>query len=343
MFIIKNMESISRLWVIMFYVRVCSLYRCCKVRLVCPMYERLQVLQVSLYMPLVSCSVLCWYGMYCSNCCMVFVVLYVIYRFVCLNRLVIVRMGINKQSVLLPCVSRWNVYILQKMIHGPSNVQFITAQQAEIIHIYENIKLKLYKCTAAIWYNKTCKLRHLTPRHIHITVNGNNPQCRKTKSAAIQFRLQQEIKFLYVKKQHLNGRLYRLHLECASQWDVHWYNIQQMVDHNLHRKMELHYNRLNKKLDQLHQQSRPKQRTTDRTRKPGHQFYHRVENLTNIKFMAEEVKILNYGPQYSMEKPTLSYLPTLVTETKKAIRLLDIKLQDPYRFLAAQKLKQIIN
>ena len=79
--------------------------------------------------------------------------------------------------------------------------------------------------------------------------------------------------------------------------------------------MELHYNRLNKKLDQLHQQSRPKQRTTDRTRKPGHQFYHRVENLTNIKFMAEEVKILNYGPQYSMEKPTLSYLPTLVTET----------------------------
>ena len=23
------------------------------------------------------------------------------------------------------CVSRWNVYILQKMIHGPSNVKFV--------------------------------------------------------------------------------------------------------------------------------------------------------------------------------------------------------------------------
>ena len=31
--------------------------------------------------------------------------------------------NINKQSVLLHCVSRWNVYILQKMIHGPSNVK----------------------------------------------------------------------------------------------------------------------------------------------------------------------------------------------------------------------------
>ena len=31
------------------------------------------------------------------------------------------------------------------MIHGPSNVKFINAQQARIIHIYENIKMKLYK------------------------------------------------------------------------------------------------------------------------------------------------------------------------------------------------------
>ena len=75
--------------------RVCSLYRCCKVRLVCPIYERLQVLQVSLYMPVLSCSVLCCCGMYCSNC-------YVICRFVRLNRLVIVRMvGLKYVKVVL--------------------------------------------------------------------------------------------------------------------------------------------------------------------------------------------------------------------------------------------------
>ena len=82
--------------------RVCSLYRCCQVRQVCPMYERLQVLQVSLYMLLFSCSVLCLYWVYCSNCCMVFVVLYVTCRFVRLNRLVIVRMvGLKYVRVVL--------------------------------------------------------------------------------------------------------------------------------------------------------------------------------------------------------------------------------------------------
>ena len=34
-------------------------------------------------------------------------------------------LSVNKQSVLLHCVSRSNVYILQKMIHGPSNVKYI--------------------------------------------------------------------------------------------------------------------------------------------------------------------------------------------------------------------------
>ena len=33
-------------------------------------------------------------------------------------------LSINKQSMQLHCVSRWNVYILQKMIHGPSSVKF---------------------------------------------------------------------------------------------------------------------------------------------------------------------------------------------------------------------------
>jgi hypothetical protein len=49
------------------------------------------------------------------------------------------------------------------------------------------------------------------------------------------------------------------------------------------------------------------------------------------------MEIINYGPQYNIEKPITSYLPTIVVETERAIRLLDVKLQDPYRFLAAKK------
>jgi len=36
---------------------------------------------------------------------------------------------------------------------------------------------------------------------------------------AIRFRINQEIKFLYCKKQHLNQRLYYLHLEGAHQYN----------------------------------------------------------------------------------------------------------------------------
>ena len=32
---------------------------------------------------------------------------------------------------------------------------FIDAKQAKEVHLYQNTKRKLYKTTAAIWYNKT--------------------------------------------------------------------------------------------------------------------------------------------------------------------------------------------
>jgi hypothetical protein len=43
-----------------------------------------------------------------------------------------------------------------------------------------------------------------------------------------------------------------------------------------------------------------------------------------------------------MHKP-LVYLHIIVAETEQAIRILDVKLQNTYRFMATKKLKQIIN
>ena len=45
-------------------------------------------------------------------------------------------------------------------------------------------------------------------------------QKKKTKKAATQFRINQEIKFLYTKKQKLKDQLYKLQLECAAYWNV---------------------------------------------------------------------------------------------------------------------------
>jgi hypothetical protein len=42
-------------------------------------------------------------------------------------------------------------------MHGTMNVKFADAKQATDIYGYKNLKLKLLKTTAAIWFNKMCR------------------------------------------------------------------------------------------------------------------------------------------------------------------------------------------
>jgi hypothetical protein len=59
-------------------------------------------------------------------------------------------------------------------MHGQQNITFCIAKQAEQIYKYKNMKIKLYKNNAAIWYNKTCRMKQITPGYISIKENGNN-------------------------------------------------------------------------------------------------------------------------------------------------------------------------
>jgi len=42
-------------------------------------------------------------------------------------------------------------------MHETMSLKFIDAKQANDIYHYKNIKRKLYRTNAAIWYNKTCR------------------------------------------------------------------------------------------------------------------------------------------------------------------------------------------
>jgi hypothetical protein len=116
-------------------------------------------------------------------------------------------------------------------------MKFIDARQAREVYQYHNIKRVLYRTTAAIWYNKICRDRQLTPKYISIKVNGNNKQSQKTLLNATRFRINQEIKFLYVKKQKLNEQLYKAHLQCATTWPSSWQTIQSTIDDKLQLEM----------------------------------------------------------------------------------------------------------
>ena len=58
------------------------------------------------------------------------------------------------------------------MMHGTMKIKFINAKQAKNFFEYKNNKRKMYKINAAIWYNKMCKLKGITPSYINIKING---------------------------------------------------------------------------------------------------------------------------------------------------------------------------
>jgi uncharacterized protein YeeX (DUF496 family) len=68
-----------------------------------------------------------------------------------------------------------------------------------------------------------------------------------------------------------------------------------------------------------------------------------VDNLSQLNFIKEELNILNYGFQYSIEKPITANLLNIAIETENAIKLLDINLQSAYHVMTAKKLKLIMN
>jgi len=115
-------------------------------------------------------------------------------------------------------------------MHGTMGLKFIDAKQAKDVYNYKNIKRKLYRTNAAIWYNKTCRHKHLTPTYVNIHIKGKNLQDQKTLRTANHYRINQEIKFLYIKKTKLNEQLYKLHLKCAQEWQGSWPSITQSID-----------------------------------------------------------------------------------------------------------------
>jgi hypothetical protein len=106
------------------------------------------------------------------------------------------------------------------------------------IYQYKNLRETLYKTNAAIWYNKTCRHKLLMPNYISIKINDTNHQCINTIKVATHYRWNQGLKFLYIKKQKLNKRLYKIHLECAATWNKKWQLIQSAIDDKLQRQMK---------------------------------------------------------------------------------------------------------
>ena len=73
-------------------------------------------------------------------------------------------------------VASGTLCIIVSVMHAHTNTKFISAKQAKGIQSYKNTKRRLYGTIAAIWYNKICRDKQLSPNYIAIKINGSNRQ-----------------------------------------------------------------------------------------------------------------------------------------------------------------------
>ena len=219
-------------------------------------------------------------------------------------------------------------------------MKLTTAQQAKAYNIFKYTKQKLLKLKVAIWFNKLCKTKGLQPRYISLNTRGKSTRDHRTTQHATKYRISMEIKHLYKQKQHLNQRLYWAHLEAAKMYKGMWQHALIHIDETLNGIMEHKYHNLNEKIRILECSTQYKHRTYKQHNTPKVQ-QPRIINLTNKTLTEEQVNILNKGPQYAMESNPQVCINDIIIETESAIKNIEPKWQDTYRFMAGKHIKRI--
>ena len=97
-------------------------------------------------------------------------------------------------------------------------------------------------------------------------------------------RINDELRFLHIKKQQINLKLYRLHLSLVNTWGNSWHYIQDTIEDKLQR-IGSKYKTLDDKLHRLAQQQTI-------TPKEPHTLFPGVGNNTDITFSKNEMSLL---------------------------------------------------
>jgi hypothetical protein len=216
-------------------------------------------------------------------------------------------------------------------------IKIITAKQANIMYRFLNTKRKLLITNANIWFNKQAFTQKVIPNYVKIKVIGTSPQVKTTQKIAEQIRIENELEFLYKKKQTINNQLYSIHLEAATFWDKNWNIIEKNIREILNLEMEKKYAVLNKKLNNLN-------KTNKHPHDSEQKFAQRVQNLSIVVFNPDEIRVLSKGLKYNLSYTNKSqWLENLVIETEAAITRLPISDQEGFRFLAKRNIDKIIN
>ena len=204
------------------------------------------------------------------------------------------------------------------------------ASQANSIYTYKNIREKVQRCCANIYFNQQCLQLGVIPKYARIKIPFTSPASKTTQRKSQVLRVKEEIKFLYSKKDKLNILLYKAHLNAALEWGDLWHLIQDNISQSINSKLADVYKALDAKLTQL-------TRNPTDANSNKHVFFQRVTNLTSIDFTDEEVFLLNKGLKYNLSHKRKNWIQNLSIEAECAITLLPQEEQEYMRYRVAKQ------
>jgi len=210
----------------------------------------------------------------------------------------------------------------------------LLASQAQSINQYKNLRTKVAKCCANIYFNKRCLYNNVIPKYAQLKVQNTSPASQSTAQKAGIMRIKEELKFLHRKKEKLNQELYRRHLQVAQEWGRMWHIIHESIQQKINTEMEKKYKTMDEKIKRLIQ---------NQTYAPKNEmnFYPRVINKTNIIFSDEELGLFNKGLIYNLGKKHKQWISNLAMEAETAITLQPPGEQDYVRHQVAKNIKKL--
>jgi len=91
-------------------------------------------------------------------------------------------------------------------IHTMGMTHFLDSNASQsLIRFFKNLKRKPYSCNACIYFNKQCLAKKLTPTYARTKVPNTSPAHVNTKHNGTIMRIKDAVRYLYCKKQNLNG------------------------------------------------------------------------------------------------------------------------------------------
>ena len=164
----------------------------------------------------------------------------------------------------------------------------LIASQAKAINQFKNLRTKVAKCSANIYFNQQCLHNKIIPKYAQLKVPNTSPASQSIAQKARIMRIKGELKFLHKKQEMLNRELYRHHLQVAQEWGRWWVVIHVSILQKINTEMERKYKSMDDKIKRLPQNQAQKPKTDTN-------IYPRVVNNTSIKFSDEEMELLNKG------------------------------------------------